>query len=106
MSQSPQNIRAVRQDQTLELVWPDGQIDRISFHTLRCACRCAACVDEITGAQILQPASVPADIAPQALSLSGNYALKVRWSDDHDTGLYTWERLRQLARPGEHAVGE
>jgi DUF971 family protein len=28
--------------------------------------------------------------------LVGNYALKIRFSDGHDTGLYTWSYLRSL----------
>lgn len=26
----------------------------------------------------------------------GNYAIQPRWSDGHDTGIYTWEFLRRL----------
>ncbi|MFG0256453.1 MAG: gamma-butyrobetaine hydroxylase-like domain-containing protein [Phycisphaerales bacterium JB043] len=29
--------------------------------------------------------------------LVGNYALRIRFSDGHRTGLYTWEYLRQIA---------
>jgi DUF971 family protein len=32
------------------------------------------------------------------LGFSGNYALKISWSDGHDTGLYTWDLLQELAR--------
>lgn len=28
--------------------------------------------------------------------LVGNYALRVRFSDGHDTGIYTWEYLRKI----------
>ncbi len=28
--------------------------------------------------------------------LVGNYALKIRFSDGHDTGIYTWEYLREI----------
>jgi DUF971 family protein len=26
----------------------------------------------------------------------GNYAIGIRWSDGHETGIYSFERLRQL----------
>jgi DUF971 family protein len=28
--------------------------------------------------------------------LVGNYALRIRFSDGHDTGMYTWEYLREI----------
>ncbi len=28
--------------------------------------------------------------------LVGHYAIRIRFSDGHDTGLYTWEYLRQI----------
>lgn len=76
--------------------WPDGRSDSISFHALRSDCPCAACVDEMTGKRLLDPANVAASIEPVAVELAGNYALKIRWSDGHETGLYTWDHLRRL----------
>ncbi|MCA9116926.1 MAG: DUF971 domain-containing protein [Planctomycetaceae bacterium] len=29
--------------------------------------------------------------------MAGNYALRIAWSDRHETGLYTWEHLARLA---------
>jgi DUF971 family protein len=39
---------------------------------------------------------VPQDVHPIRLESVGNYALKVRWSDGHDTGIYTYRRLLDL----------
>jgi len=47
--------------------------------------------------RILDPASVPADITIEKMELVGSYAVRVRWSDGHNSGLYTWERLRELS---------
>ena len=60
---------------------------------LRLACPCAACVDEMSGRALLDPASVATDVRPVSVALVGAYGLKVRWSDGHDTGIYTFERL-------------
>ena len=95
--QTPENIRVHREDGILELVWSPEDISRIPFRTVRQACPCAACVDEFTGRQILDPDSVPVTIAPEEVSFSGNYALKIRWSDSHDTGLFTWTHLRTIS---------
>ncbi|HEU5168889.1 MAG TPA: DUF971 domain-containing protein [Gemmatimonadales bacterium] len=63
---------------------------------LRLACPCAGCVDELTGRPRLDPAAVPPDIRPETLALVGAYGLRIRWSDGHDTGIYGFDRLRDL----------
>lgn len=35
-------------------------------------------------------------VAITALEPVGNYAVKIRFSDGHDTGLYSWDWLRKL----------
>lgn len=93
---APQNIRALQDQHALELRWTDGTTCRLPYKFLRSQCPCASCVDEITGARILDPETIPEDIHPEQLALSGNYALKILWSDRHFTGLYTWDYLHEL----------
>lgn len=69
----------------------------LPFQTLRQNCRCAACVDEFTGRQLLDQSSVPSTIQPEDVSLVGNYAIKFRWSDGHDSGLFTFSHLSDIA---------
>lgn len=95
--QTPQNIRVIKEERLIELVWEDSQVSRLPFRSVRLACRCAACVDEFTGRKILDPATVDEAIAPEDVSLTGNYALKIKWTDSHDTGLFTWDHLRSLS---------
>ena len=96
MADTPTNIRAIRDDGVLEISWPGGTTQRLSFKFLRGECPCAACVDENTGIRVLDVASIAQDIQPAAMEFSGNYALKIAWSDGHDTGLYTWNHLNRL----------
>jgi DUF971 family protein len=34
-------------------------------------------------------------VRPVHISSVGNYGLKIRWSDGHDTGIYSYDRLRE-----------
>ena len=62
---------------------------------LRLACPCAECVEEMSGRPLIDPARVPLDVRPLELALVGAYGLRIRWSDGHGTGIYTFERLRR-----------
>ena len=93
---TPKNIRVHRDDAVVEIVWAEGEVSRLSFRLLRQSCPCAVCIDEFSGRRILDPESVPEDIQPLDISLTGNYAVKFVWSDAHDTGLYTWSHLHSL----------
>jgi len=100
MTAAPTNIRALRDPAALEIHWPDGRTVTLPYRTLRESCPCAACVDEMTGERILDVSTIPNDIRPTAMTTVGNYALKVTWSDGHDTGLFTWEKLAELSADG------
>jgi DUF971 family protein len=93
---TPQTFRALRDQGHFEITWSDGRVDRLSFFDVRCGCPCAECISEVTGERLLKPAQVPRDVAPVELSHSGNYAVKIVWSDRHASGIYTWDRFRQI----------
>lgn len=95
--QSPQNIRVHRDERILELVWDSQNTSRLPFQKIRQDCRCAMCIDEFTGKQLLDPATIPETLGVEEISISGNYALRIRWSDSHDSGLFTWNHLHDLA---------
>lgn len=95
--QAPTNVRALQPEQIFELTWPDGSIARLPYHYLRGECPCAACRNEWTGERILDPNSLPADLQIAGLEGIGNYAVRLGWSDNHSSGLYTWETLRRLS---------
>jgi DUF971 family protein len=98
MANAPENIRALQDDRVFEIVWSTDRTDRLPYKFLRGQCPCAGCVDEFTGIRTLDVNTVLDDIHPVNLSFTGNYALKILWSDTHDTGLYTWDRLEMLCR--------
>lgn len=92
----PQVIERLPAERAVLVRWHDGVERRLALVGLRGECMCARCVDEITGERILDVEGIDPEIAIAAMELVGNYALKIRWSDGHDTGLYTWGHLRRL----------
>ena len=76
--------------------WNDGHRSVFPVRLLRLSCRCANCVEEMSGRPMLDPASVGADVVPVQVSPVGRYALHFAWSDGHTTGIYTYEHLRGL----------
>jgi len=100
VSQTPQTTPAeIRQagPDALAIRWGDGVESSYPVRALRLACACAHCVDEWTGECRLDPESVPEDIHPTQIQGVGRYAIQIHWSDGHDTGIYSFERLRELA---------
>jgi ATP-binding protein involved in chromosome partitioning len=92
---------SIRQQGPRELAidWADGQVSSFDVRELRLACACASCVDEWTGANRLDPSSVPEDVRPRSIQAVGRYAIQIDWSDGHSTGIYPFRRLRELGKP-------
>jgi DUF971 family protein len=75
--------------------WLDGETTTFTAAQLRGVCPCARCVNELTGVRMHDPDSVPADLTHADLRMVGNYALAMRFSDGHDTGIYPFRYLRE-----------
>jgi len=85
-------------DGSLSIRWDDGATTRATARDLRLGCPCALCVDEMTGNRILDPNAVPAEVSIKDMAPVGNYAVRVIFSDAHETGLFDWRLLRQLSK--------
>ncbi len=96
MNQRPRIIKRI--DPThVRIVWEDELDVTLTAATLRGNCRCALCVDEMTGKRTFGPDQVPVDIRYTQVDLVGNYAIQMSFSDDHSTGIYTYRHLRELS---------
>ena len=102
----PVAIKRLNDQQLLLVEWRDGAEYRLPLVPLRAECGCARCVDEMTGRRMIEPGDISPDITIQELLLVGNYAVKILWSDGHNTGLYTWTLLRKLCDGHWSAHGE
>jgi DUF971 family protein len=80
----------------LGIEWRDGHRSEYEPRYLRLQCRCAGCVDEMSGRPILRGETVSPEIYPAAIRYVGRYALQFDWSDGHTTGIYPFEMLREI----------
>lgn len=103
MDETPVEVRRV-EGRAIHVRWADGHESVFPNAALRRGCPCAQCVHELTGARLLDPASVAEDIRADEIALVGRYAMRIRWSDGHGTGIFTWRALRE-ACPCERCRG-
>jgi DUF971 family protein len=93
----PFKISRLDEGRTIEIAWDErGHVGAYGSRTLRLACQCAACVEEMSGRPMLDPKNVPQDVRALSVKLVGAYAVHFDWSDGHATGIYPWERLLAL----------
>jgi ATP-binding protein involved in chromosome partitioning len=95
-----------RDARTLSVLWEDGHRSDFDVRDLRLACRCAACVEEMSGRPLLDPKSVRPDVTPRVISSVGNYAIAISWNDGHSSGIHSFEHLRALGERGAAGVVE
>lgn len=95
-----------RDPRTLSILWQDGHRDDLDVRDLRLACQCALCVEEMSGRKLLDPQTVPADVSPRQIISIGNYAIQFDWSDGHNSGIYTFNDLRELGARAALQGGE
>ena len=92
--QPPQQIRLQADRQGLVLVYPDAEYT-LPAEYLRVYSPSAEVRGHGRGQAKLQTGK--AGISITDLQPSGNYALKITFSDGHDSGLYSWGYLYELA---------
>jgi len=92
--------------QGVEIQWGGGHSSQYSFQFLRNACPCALCDEERTKTgrrpgedphgkpgelPMFKPAAKPNSAEPV-----GKYALRFKWNDGHELGIYSWQWLREI----------
>jgi len=88
-------------DFTVKITWADDRECRYRAAELRRLCPCAQCVNEWTGERVLKADNISDQIEIKGLSLVGRYALNFRWSDGHETGIYSFRYLRELCEQAD-----
>ncbi|CAM8669437.1 Gamma-butyrobetaine hydroxylase-like, N-terminal [Comamonadaceae bacterium] len=88
---APQNLTVHGQSRVLEVGFSDGARFRIPFELMRVYSPSAEVQGHGPGQETLQTGK--RDVTLEALEQVGNYAVQPRFSDGHDTGIYTWDYL-------------
>ena len=91
----PREISQVT-DTHLRISWADEKVCDYDAARLRRACPCAQCVNEWTGERTLKAEAISDEVEIKDVSIVGRYALNFRWSDGHETGIYSFQYLRDL----------
>lgn len=90
----PSDIKLHKKSKTLELTYPDGSYE-LTAEYLRVYSPSAEVRGHGIGNEVLQTGKKFVGI--EKIEPSGNYALKITFSDGHDSGIYTWKHLYKLA---------
>ena len=96
----PEHI-AISKSKGIKIDWKDGHHSDYGLTYLRDHCPCASC----TGAHGTPPrqpeASNPFQMYKPTLKMLGvepvgNYAIRINWSDGHNSGIYSYEHFRRI----------
>ena len=107
----------LKKDEKLEIEWRDGRRSTYPIAYLRSMCPCASCKAVRGGYEGGHPPAIAAvppggakktsltilpgnyatPLSALKAELVGNYALRIDWSDDHGSGIYSFEYLREIS---------
>ena len=96
---TPQDITVHSLSKMLEISFSDGAHFRIPFELMRVYSPSAEVQGHGAGQEVLQ--SGKRDVGLEALEPVGNYAVQPRFTDGHDTGIYSWDYLYFLGSQQE-----
>ena len=93
----------LKRDEKLEVQWQDGRTSVYPLAYLRAKCPCATCRTERQREEKATRPLLRVLKGDQSRPLKvvdvervGNYAIRLEWSDNHSTGIYSFEYLREI----------
>ena len=96
----PKQIKVVDKNK-LFLKWDNDEESNIDLKYLRDECPCASCKGETVLLKTYIPAKPttgnPESYTIKSIQQVGGYAIQIVWGDGHNTGIYTWDYIKQLA---------
>ena len=112
MAIQPTNIE-LADDHHLQIAWSDGQVRRYSFREIIDHCPCATCREKRSAAEEkasneLLPVIKQEDAQPlklESVQPVGSYAYNIFFNTGCRSGIYTFDRLRELGEEVSPAEG-
>ena len=93
----PVDMRNVGDEEFL-ILWQDGTRSLYSNVFLQLNCRCASCVNEISGERMVKPSDIDPHVRIGGVEPVGNYGVKFKYSSGCRTGIYSFEYLYSLSQ--------
>lgn len=90
----PVEITVDRPAGRVEILWQDGRRDSLAAELLRVESPSAEVQGH--GGATKQIVAGKARVGILGVDPVGHYALRIRFDDGHDTGLFSWDTLRRL----------
>ena len=95
----PTSITVHQQSRVLEVGFADGQAFRIPFELMRVYSPSAEVQGPGPGQEVLQTGKRRVEL--ESLEPVGNYAVQPRFSDGHESGIFSWDYLYFLGAKQE-----
>ena len=92
----PTEIKLHQASRILELAFADGTSFRLPYEFLRVFSPSAEVRGHGPGQETLQVGK--REVTINELEPVGHYAIRPKFSDGHDTGIYSWDYLHELGR--------
>jgi DUF971 family protein len=84
----------------LDITWDNDSESLINLKYLRDECPCANCKGETILLKTYRPPKLEVvnsdSYKIKQIKTVGDYAIQITWKDGHNTGIYSWEYLKNL----------
>ena len=90
----PTDLTLHQQSRVLEIAFDDGRTFRLPYEFLRVHSPSAEVRGHGPGQEVLQTGK--RDVTITEIEPVGHYAVRPKFSDGHDSGIYSWEYLYEL----------
>ena len=95
-AEAPSEIKYHKKSASLELIYSSGENFSLSAEFLRVHSPSAEVRGHGKGQEVLQVGK--RNVGIKSIDAVGNYAIKPSFDDGHDTGIFSWDYLQDLAR--------